>query len=68
MSHVFSDPITWNSLGPFMVWYTVGSAAIWSKLRCSAVGPRHAAEVPIVEDPDGRLVLGVVGRPGLLVP
>ena len=28
MSHPFNDPITWNSLGPFIVWYTVGSAAI----------------------------------------
>ena len=28
MSHPLNGPITWNSLGPFIVWYTVGSVAI----------------------------------------
>jgi hypothetical protein len=33
MSHVFSEPMQWNSLGPFIVWYTVGSSAIFANDR-----------------------------------
>ena len=35
---VRSDPITWNSLGPFIVWYTVGLSIIAAKLRATSGG------------------------------
>ena len=28
----------WNSLGPFIVWYTVGSSAIWANEAISPSG------------------------------
>src|SRR5260221_9810639 len=37
-SESFSGPITWNSLGPFIVWYTSGFAARPAKQRSSQSG------------------------------
>ncbi len=37
-SKCFSGPITWNSLGPFIVWYTSGFAARPAKQRSSQSG------------------------------
>src|SRR5436190_1201780 len=38
MSQSRSVPVTWNSLGPFIAWYTSGFAASFSKVRVTYAG------------------------------